>query len=103
MIAKFIGAAAGKAAANHVGRRLGGSSGALIGFGLASRRFRKLAIAGLAFAAGKALYDRYRESANDASDAPAGADPLADTTPGTGGPERPDQTAPAITDRPSDR
>jgi len=62
MLGKIIGAAAGKRAADHLGRRVGGTTGAMIGAGLMSRRFRSAALAGLALTGAAALYRRYKNS-----------------------------------------
>ena len=65
MIGKLIGAAAGKRVADHLGRRVGGTTGALIGAGLMSRRFRGAALAGLAITGAAALYRHYKNTPAD--------------------------------------
>ncbi|MBZ6379257.1 hypothetical protein B5C34_08705 [Pacificimonas flava] len=54
MLGKFIGATIGRKVARQVGTAVGGPAGAAIGYGLASRRFRKLALGGLAVVGGLA-------------------------------------------------
>ena len=61
MIGKLIGAALGRRAARSVGNKVGGPAGAAIGYGLASRRFRKLALGGLAAMGGLAAYRKFKE------------------------------------------
>jgi uncharacterized membrane protein YebE (DUF533 family) len=61
MLGKIIGATVGRKVANKVGTKVGGPAGAAIGYGLASRRFRKFGLAGLAVAGGVAAYRALKE------------------------------------------
>ena len=56
MFGKIIGATVGRKAARSLGTKIGGPAGAAIGYGLASRRFRKLALGGLAVMGGLAAF-----------------------------------------------
>ncbi|MEM8826998.1 MAG: hypothetical protein AAGD40_08775 [Pseudomonadota bacterium] len=60
MIGKVIGAALGRKAANAIGTKVGGPIGAAIGYGLVSRRFRGVALGGLAVMGGLAVLKRLR-------------------------------------------
>jgi hypothetical protein len=64
MLGKIIGAAVGNRVADHFSRRVGGGTGALVGAGLMSRRFRGLALAGLAAAGAAAAYKSYKSRRN---------------------------------------
>ncbi|MGB7405137.1 MAG: hypothetical protein WA906_05570 [Pacificimonas sp.] len=61
MLGKIIGATIGRKAANKLGTTVGGPAGAILGYGLASRRFRGAAIGGLAVMGGLKLYKALRE------------------------------------------
>lgn len=75
MIGKVIGATIGRKAARTLGTTIGGPAGAAIGYGLASRRFRKLALGGLAVMGGLAAYRKVKEQkrgpVTGAADSPA--------------------------------
>lgn len=60
MLGNLFGAWAGSKVAEHYGRRGSEGRGALLGAALASRRFRKLGLAGLALSGGLQLYKHYK-------------------------------------------
>ncbi|MEE4349802.1 MAG: hypothetical protein V2J26_06195 [Pacificimonas sp.] len=79
MLGKIIGATVGRKVARNIATKVGGPAGAAIGYGLVSRRFRKLALGGMAIAGGLAAVKALREGRPLSSLVKGDRDPVAAT------------------------